>query len=161
MTVTPLPSQTSLVDQVAMLTARCAVFQTASQKSARENSRLMLDLLHRDQLLSDCAGPLDLLRGLASLALSGDPLPLRTEALCEQLLVRIEALTRSEFQEPGGNGKLIGKRIYEDALCTMLEGGPVLGVGFEIPPDIETVIAQSEWCYAHSAPVVHRQRPAF
>lgn len=100
MTAIPLPSQASLVDQVTMLTARCDVFQTTSQKYARENSGLMLDLLHRDQLLSDCAGPLDLLRRLANEPMGSSTLPANTRALCAQLLARIEVITRSEFQEP-------------------------------------------------------------
>ena len=36
-----------------------------------------------------------------------------------------------------------------------------LALGFEIPTDNETFIAQSEWFYAHSAPAAPRQRPAF
>lgn len=100
MTAIPLPSQASLVDQVTMLTARCDVFQTTSQKYARENSGLMLDLLHRDQLLSDCAGPLDLLLRLANEPIGGTTLPANTGTLCAQLLARIEVMTQSEFQTP-------------------------------------------------------------
>lgn len=89
MPVTALPSQAVLIDQVAMLTERCAAFQTAHEKSARENARLLVDLLHRDHLLSDCVGPLELLRRLASLPPCGESLPEHTAVSCEQLLVRI------------------------------------------------------------------------
>ena len=99
MTATPLPIQASLVDQVTMLTARCDVFQTTSQKYARENSGLMLGLLHRDQLLRDCAGSLDLLRRLANEPMGGATLPANTGALCAQLLARIEVITQSDFQK--------------------------------------------------------------
>ena len=98
--MTAMTDISQLVDQVTMLTARCDVFQTTSQKYARENSRLMLDLLHRDQLLSDCAGPLNLLRQLANEPMGGATLPANTGALCAQLLARIEVMTQSEFQKP-------------------------------------------------------------
>ena len=100
MTAISLPIQDSLVDQVTMLRDRCEVFQTTSQKYARENSHLMQGLLHRDQLLSDCAGPLDLLRRLANEPMGSSTLPANTRTLCAQLLARIEVITRSEFQEP-------------------------------------------------------------
>jgi hypothetical protein len=72
MPVTGLPSQAVLIDQVAMLMERCAAFQTAQEESAQENARLRLDLLHRDHLLSDCVGPLELLHRLASLPPFGE-----------------------------------------------------------------------------------------
>lgn len=98
--MTSMTDISQLVDQVTMLTARCEVFQTALQKYERENSRLKLDLLHRDQLLSDCAGPLNLLRQLANEQMGGATLPKNTVALCAQLLARIEVMTQSELQKP-------------------------------------------------------------
>lgn len=98
--MTAMTDISQLVDRVTMLTARCDVFQTTSQKYARENSRLTLDLLHRNQLLSDCAGPLDLLRQLANEPMGDATLPANTGALCAQLLARIEVITQSEFQKP-------------------------------------------------------------
>ena len=93
-------SQALLNDQVDMLTDRCTTFQTEMEKSACENAGLLVDLLHRDQLLRDCAGSLDLLRRLANEPMGSPTLPANTGALCAQLLARIEVMTQSEFQKP-------------------------------------------------------------